>query len=339
MLNSNITNFNGKINKQSLNDFTLDYSTNAVDDRLKHLNKELHKIKDSQGRNYFETYIDEYFKVNVSSEDNLSEKINVFKKLEVMADYLLRSTEVRAERKSNETKYYFYVNRDEFLKRTKSELNISTISDIEQDAVMHFLSTKNKSNTKKEKIQKISRQDFLKGDYLSQILSEYNKMLELLNNSIGKINKRKVDVLKGAVKDDMLRVKDSLNGVFGYTLRNPLPDSTAPSWEKFDFTNVEHVRLALNIKRNLDPNDDLSHIILSLKDTIEQLWIVDIITQRQKQLLDLYQDGYTCTEIAKEFDITTVTVHKAMKSIAKKITEFYKFKEKNSINGYESRYK
>lgn len=328
------TNFNGKINKQTLNDFTFDYTTKSVNARLIHLNNELDRIKDGHGRNFFEIYTDEYYKMHLSKDDNLSEKINVFKKLEKMSDYLLRSTEVRAERKAQETRYYFYVNRDEFLKKTKSELNISSISDVEQDAVIHFLSTKHKSNTKKEKIQKITKDDLLKSDYLSQILNEYNEMLELLNKSIETLNKKKVDTLKAGIKDDMLRSKDSLNGVFGYNLRNPLTDSTVPSWEKFDFTNTEHVRLALNINRILEPNDDLSHIIYSLKDAVEQLYIVEIITPRQKELLSLYQKGYTITEIAKEFNISAVAVHNAITSVSKKITTFYKFKENNKIEGF-----
>ena len=322
--------FNGRINGQSVNDFTLNYSFSGLDDRLDYLYNILDLVKDKSGRNFFEAYFDVYYKVDATSEDNLAEKNNICRRLELMADYLLRSTEIRALRKSEETKYYFYVNREEFLKRTKLEVTSDNVSLIGESNQIDFLLPKSKPVVKKEKIQKITKEDYERNDEVGRILREYQTYIDLINDSInsGVIAKRRGAVIKGLVSDDMLKVKDQLLGVFGYNMRNLLVDSTCPDWDKFDYTNLEHLKIALNISKELDPNDDLSHIIMDLDMAIKELIKNKKLTARQLEILTLYRQGYCFTEIAKEINTTTVNTYKTIKTIIRKIAKHYEDKEK-----------
>ena len=315
--------FAGDINNHSLKDFELDYNVSDIDSRMKLIKTELNKYLDEYGRNFFETFFDEHYKVNITEEDKLSSEINVCKKLEVFADYLLRSTEVRMERKADETKYYFFVNKEEFLKRTKKETALSGFSDLGQDKVIYFLCNKQGSKIKKSKEQKIFKEDFKGDSDLAIILNEYKNFIDLLNDSVGKtISKRRADVLKGQVNQDMIHIKNCLCGTFDF--QNALPDTTVPEWDKFDYSNPEHIRLALYINKEFDMNDEVSFILMDLDIITKKLHKQDILTDRQFEVLSYLKLGYNTTEIAKELNVAVVTIHKIIKSMAKKIANYYK---------------
>lgn len=320
--------FNGKINGQTVNDFSLDYTCTDLDSRLDYLLNILDAVKDNSGRNFFEVYFDDYYKVIASSEDKLSEEIKVCKRLEFMADYLLRSTEVRASRKNEDTKYHFFVNKEEFIKRTKYEMSSDSIGSSSETRELAFLLPKSRPAVKKEKIQVITKADLERADNVGQILREYQKFLELVNQSVndGHIAKRRGSDIKGKVNEDMLRVKDQLLGVFGYILRNPITDSTCPDWDVFDYTDIEQIKLALAINRDLDPNDDLSHIIMDLDMAINDLIKSKKLTERQIHILNLYREGNSFAEIGVITNTTTVNCFKTIKTIAKKIAGYYKEK-------------
>lgn len=322
--------FNGRINGQSVHDFTLDYSFDNLDKRLDYLINILDAIKDDSGRNFFEAYFDNYYKVIASMDDNLSENNNICKRLELMADYLLRSTEVRLARKNEETKYRFYVNKEEFLKRTNLEVSSDLVQYMGNGSqYMAFLLPKAKKAAKKEKIQKILPKDLDRDDYLGDVLRDYQTFLDLINDNVAKGNmrKRRASAIKGKVNDDMLKSKDMLLGVFGYLLRNPLAESTCPDWDRFDYTNIDHIKIALNMDRDLDPNDDLSHIILDLKIAIKELVKAKKLTNRQIEILTLYRQGLGFTEIGKILNTSNVNIYKTIKTISKKITKYYQNKK------------
>ena len=155
--------FAGTINKQHLKDFfALDYSLKTYEERESVIDEMLEKVFDDYKRNFFQIYFDEYYKVNINNNDNLAERINVCKTLETMASYLLGCVEVREERKNNEIKYVFYVNREEFLLRTKKEINLSevyaenNVTDIENN-ILHYLITNQKIIIKSRKNKRYSQ--------------------------------------------------------------------------------------------------------------------------------------------------------------------------------------
>lgn len=318
--------FNGKINNQSVNDFNVDYTKDSVEDRLTIVEEQLNMVKDKFKRNFFEIYFDDFYLCHVKTTDALAEKINICKKLELMADYILRSIEVRQERKDKEYKYYFYVNRDEFIKRTANEGAILGLTDRDEELVMHFLSTAQKRNPKKEKKQKIERKDIMRNDELGKILSEYQLFIEKLTEDInnGHMRKRKADKMKGAVVGDMIQTKDSLLGVWGYNMKNLIKDSTVPSWDMFDYTNENHIKYAIAMHRDeIDPSDDLSHIILDMELITKKLHKEKTITDRQYEILTYLKQGYSYQDIGDELGITRMAIYNSVKAISKNIAKHY----------------
>lgn len=321
--------FNAKINKQVLADFNVDFTLTSLKDRKDYIDDLISNVRDDYKRNYFEVFFDEFYKPNLNMYESLSDKINVCLKLERLADYLLGSFEVRQERKKNVTKYYFYMNKEEFLSRTKKESLMSKEGIEEQENTIHFLLNNHTRNPKKSKAQRILAEDFKKGDEAARILNEYQIFLDILNKAQekGDYSKKRISAIKGTILEDMIRVKTALRGTFGEHLKNPIKDSTEPSWEMFDYTNFEHIKNALKINRELDPNDDLSHIVLDLELTIEELALVNIIKPKQVALIKLLKEGYSYTEIGQEIGLAKTSVFHSLDSISKKIAKYYKFKE------------
>ena len=321
--------FNAKINGQALTDFNVDFTLKTAEERKNYIDDLISNVRDEYKRNYFEVFFDEFYKPNLNMYETLSDKINVCLKLERLADYLLGSFEVRQERKKNVTKYYFYVNKEEFFSRTKKESLMSREGIEDQENTIHFLLNNHTRNPKKSKAQRIFAEDFKKGDEAAYILNEYQTFLNVLNRiqDSGNYSKKRVSAMKGTILDDMIRVKTALRGTFGEHLKNPLKDSTEPSWELFDYTNYEHIKNALKVNKELDPNDDLSHIVLDLELAIKELSMVNIIKPKQVALINLLKEGYSYSEIGEKIGLAKTSVFHSLDSVAKKIAKYYKFKE------------
>lgn len=317
--------FNAKINKQVLGDFNVDYTLTKLEDRKDYIDKLIGDVRDEFKRNFFEVYFDEFYKPNLNMYQKLSDKINVCLKLERLADYLLGSFEVRQERKKEITKYYFYVNKEEFISRTRRESLFTKEGIEEQDNAIHFLLNVHMRNPKKSKAQKIFMEDFKKDDEAAKVLNEYKIFLDILNDlqKEGNYSKKRISAMKGTILEDMIRVKTALRGTFGEHLKNPLKESTEPSWEKFDYTNIEHIKNALKVSKEFDPNDDLSYIVLDLDMTVNKLYKEGIIKPKQIQLLKLLKDGYSYSEAGQVIGLAKTSVFHSLDSIAKKIAKYY----------------
>lgn len=322
--------FNGNINNKTVYDIKgkLDFTVNNLEERKKRVD-EILSDKDETGRNFFETYFDEHYKAELNQSDALSENNNVCKTLEQMADYLLGSVEIREERKSGEQQYRFYMDRNEFNKVINREQSLNGKCDAAQlktgisgseDTVIHYLLQK--SNYKKAKKQTITKSDLEKDDFCGEVLrayQEYNDLLtDKLNNADG--NGYKLRQIKGQIKQDMLYTKDSLNGVFGYKLRNELVESTVPCWDDFSWHNPEHVKALIYIQKEFKIDDDVSWLLYDLDMLIKKA--DGIFSDRELEVYNMIRVGYKNVEIAKMLELTTARVTQLSIAIAEKISKF-----------------
>lgn len=323
--------FNSKINNSKLTDYNIgNYENDSLEYRKQNIEKILNQTTDEHGRNFFEAYEDDFFKVNLNCGDSLSGNINVHQKLEIFADYLLNSKEIREERKSEKTQYYFYMNKEEFKLRTNKEILIESMKpdyNSNIDNVIHFLLEKPK-NTKIKKDQFITAKDLKEDSYCGEVLRQYKQILDridyLLKNPQDTFFKRyKITSLKKSITDDMISVKRDLKGIFGDKPRNLLKDSTCPSWDEFDFKNKEHVKRLIYIQKEFIPDDDVSILLFDLDMTIEKLYKMRSLTKHQYEIIKMIRQGYKNIEICNIKQIAKPRMTAIVNTVVHKINKYY----------------
>lgn len=312
-----------------------DYSLKHFSERLVTIVDLLNCDIDEHGRNHFEIFFDEYYRANINTSKNLSDKIFACKVLENMANYLLGSIEVREERKNNEVKYYFYVNQDEFRNRVRKEIlmrDILQCTDADETNaeanVIHFLNRRSNSNHKKDKKQKITSSDFIGDEWVNDILRQYKVILDrttylLYHLDESTLKRKQLTAMKKSIMDDMIQTKTNLCGTFGENLKNQLVESTEPSWDCFDYTNPNHIKYALRIKRDLEFCDDLAHISLDMDMVVKKLYKAKIITEQQYKVIKLIREGYTNKDVEEVVKIHNSRVVHIVDAVAKKIAKYY----------------
>ena len=179
-----------------------------------------------------------------------------------MATYLLNSTDVIEEDKNNSNKYVIHKNKNRFLQKIRRE-SVTVSNDgvatnlVDEENVVHFLVKD--SNNKKLKKQVVKKSDLQKDDETGRVLREYNTFLEHIDKHLkGKPDGRRYlfSRAKSQVKDDMVFVKDMLNGVWGYNINGQ--ESTSPDYDIFDFTSENTIREMIKMPEpDFETNIDL----------------------------------------------------------------------------------
>ena len=118
--------------------------------------------------------------------------------------------------------------------------------------------------------------------------------------------------------------------VHGYNLKN-FSESTQPDYSVIDLSNVNHLlggwveydsgrvmsNGLLSFKATDDYQDDFNCILISLENLIAQCELSEF----QLEVLELYQGGMNYLSIAKELGTYDRKVDRALKNIAKKVSE------------------
>lgn len=292
----------------------IDYSKTSINDRKQIVENILNQAR-------FEEYFDEDYKVNLNSTDNLSEQNLACTTLEKLANYLLNSDEVKEDKRSCDFEYKFYSDEESFRKAIVKEPKLDSMAEgTEKENVIHFLKKENR-NFKKTKNQRISKKDINRDDELGNVLRSYNEYLKIVTKELGnfensKLSRFQLSNISGSVKDDMIRCKDILLGVFGYKTNSE--ESTHIDWEQIDFSNYNHARALLYMPLNYSKDEDLKYII----EDFNKLYIKAKPTRLQKQIVHLMRDeNMRLTEIGNELNIPRQNVDKNIKMLVKRINK------------------
>lgn len=257
MAHSNQRQFKGKIDGKSIDDFKqLDHTIDNLEERKEHLNDLL------DDNHFFEDYFDSHYNPHVTSSGNLSEENDVCTTLENMATYLLNSSDVIEEDKKNNDKYVIHKNKSRFLTKLRREsVTVSSLGQatnlVDEENVVHYL-VKDK-NDKKLKKQVVKQSDINQDDETGRVLREYNEFLKYIDRKLrGQPDGRRYlfSRAKGQVVDDMIYVKNILNGVWGFNINGQ--ESTNPDFDIFDFTHDDTIRELIKMPEpDFETNIDL----------------------------------------------------------------------------------
>jgi hypothetical protein len=306
--------FFGKINDTNPTELNrkIDYTKTSLEERKNVVDNILES-------GFYEGYMDEFFKVNLTSGDSLSEHDNACNSLERLANYLLNADEVKEDKK--ETSYKFYTDEIEFQKAVNKEPKIDGMGS-EQENIIHFLKKENR-NFKKSKNQTVTKKDTQREDELGQILREYTDYLEkvtieLKNHEQSKLSRYKLSEISGSVKQDMINSKNMLLGAFGF--KTNAEESTVIDWEQVDFTNRNHVKALLYMKPGHRSDVDLQYTIEEFVELVR----IARPTKLQKEIITLMRDNKGPTEIGQELCIPKQNVNKNIDMIVKRICKVAK---------------
>ena len=175
---------------------------------------------------------------------------------------------------------------------------------------------------------------------LGEILREYQQLRELLGQELQKIKNgqptRKITIEKdgeligvslsfkmvrehlGEVNADM---KLSITKLKGLECERPAPTKVYENkLEMIDYSNWMHIKKLLGHLWLKETSDNLDDVILvaDLKRALDNIKLNAI----DKDILEMYNEGYTEEKIAKKLKINQSTVNRRIASISKRISEY-----------------
>ena len=307
----------------------LDYTIENLDERLGYIRKKLNKVG-----GFLNTYItgteeEEFYKVSLNKDDDLSEEINIFKYVERYGSYLLNSKDIPREKQQQ----YNFLSEEDFkniLKKEKS-LNVLVSGSDEESDVMEILEPK-KNNQYTNLDHKITQKD-MNDERSKQVLTEYSNYRDILREEMERIKNKenstmnlyKVRSLMKDINDDMINAKISLQGI-----RNPAKrlgdESGAFYTEKIDYTDEKHIKAILRTVRldsDLEPDSELSHIAYDMRMAIGDLHKNGTLNKLELEIIECHNCGYTNVKIGEELSLNERMVRYNLNKIIKKITKYF----------------
>lgn len=316
-----IKQFSGKIGNRKLSHFK-----NRVDHTLMSTAERIDKVKEilEVEKDGVQEWNSEFWcevvdrgccKTDINTSDALYSETDVAIYLENMASYILAVDE---KPKAQKVKIYdSYAEFDRIRKEKEKIENLSAINGADES----FLMFRENKNYKKEKKQVITAQDIKD----SSILKDYEEarldylrmyQTELVGLGLSKADKHKKNLVKkhlGMFKVDMIDVKNAITQPIVW--KNPLPDSGEIDWDEIDFLDKSHVKELLRMKAGSNLQEDIHCILLDFNNMLAKVKLSD----KQKQVLKLWKQGKTQTEIGAILNVSQQMIYKQIDTISSKI--------------------
>lgn len=319
---SHRTRFKGELHGLTIDDLlVVDYERDKVKDRLEFI-KEKHK----KVSKFYEEYIDEHYKVDVNTNDNLSSDINVFKALEKDANYLLNSLDIPRDKQYS----YSLLTQEEFDKAVKKENK----ADLYQDGVIEILKPAFKNDYINMDL-KITKADLKEGSELGQILRDYDVVMNHLKDEMNNLKSGEGSYLKlyqiknmlGSMKGDMLDSKKMLKGITRPSTK--LGDIGAqPDYYAIDYSKPEHIKeLIKNVRLfgEIHPDNVLSHFAYDIEFAIKVLLSKGRLDSKDLEIIEGVNAGVSMRKLSEELGMKHQSISERFNKIVDKIAMFYTY--------------
>lgn len=310
-------------------------------------------------------------KLVLTKDDGLYSQTNICNVLTQMCEYILKKT-----KNAKSTKYFFYTEED--LKRAENnDENINKKFRVADEKGMMLFLKDATANYKFEKRQKVDIDN--DEDFKTPYLKDYMFALKECKEKLGSLarcdkffsevsqlesrgesysvsdlmyrhnletsdfeiyhtfNKRRRNLRKMCenIPSDAILTKDCMRGTIYF--KSPLRDEGSPDWDMVDMFDKSHIKALIGIKRGNDLQDDLSCVITDLNDLIKET----NLTNRQMEVLELWREDKSQTDIANILGINQSNVNSLMDKIANNIMKKYEeqYEEWYFLNVRKGKYK
>lgn len=315
----------------------LDYKKSSLEERKEYINNKYKEVKDfyeayifckekeNRTGNESQEEIQEFYKVNLNTGDELSSNINIFKYCERDASYLLNSSDLPRDKRTQ----YKFLTEEEFTYLIIKE-NMKDITDAE---CIHMQEIK-PSAVYINMDTKIGPKDFL-DEELMDILIAYenarihlkNEMKKIKNGQESYLNIYQIKNLLAAINVDMIDVKKVIKSVTRPSTKKG-DESGDFNIDDIDYTNPKHIKAILTTisKRGISPSSDLSHLRFDMDYAIEVLHKENKLDKKDIQIIEGISYKIPMSVLGEELGISKQAVAKRISKITKKIAEFYRKK-------------
>ena len=335
-------NFNGSIDNKNIYDFLKKLNYSLKQKQRIELTQELLYI-DGKLNLFFEEYFDKYFKIPITSDEFLSQDINVCRVLENFANYILFSPD--SERITKKTQYNFYPSK-QLRKKENKTLSLNhmithgeyqkddTFDDVVYSEVIDYF-VRHK-NFKKEIKQEITEDD-LRDPELICVLNYQDLIDKITSRLLDNIYYKKypLEAPEGykfldykqekllyqtriECQKDQLICKDKIKGTIYF--KSPLPDSSRIAWEEFDWYDKEQVLNLIRFNENYGFLDNFETMLQDLKTLLEKT----NFTSEEKKVLVLYRNqSNSYSDIAECIGEDTRHVQTLLYKISSKVVRTF----------------
>lgn len=307
--------FKGKIDGKCVNDLKkLNFNIDNSLDRIELVENILNDCEP-----LISGYIDKYYKVSTTNE--LSDDINIFKNIEMLGTYILNSKDLPTESKQE---YKIFTDEKLFMKATKE-------NEGDYENALMFLKN-NKRNEYLVKTMTIEASDF-EDERLKEYLTSYKLMLDYIKEQLSKASKgEKISIqniklakkISKELKDDMILTKEKLIRPIKLPINGDF--TTKNDWDKFNYTSREHIKAMLYINRScISPDDDISLIRYDIDCAIKHLKKNKKLDKKDLIILDLIRKdkSYTYEDIGFEIQMSKQAVSSRINRIVNKIVKYF----------------
>ena len=336
--------FFSKINNKGIYDYkNVNTDIKDLEGRLEYIYNLLNVVKDEYGiefsndefwneifvqRNNKTSYID----LMPNTETELYTDSNIAKTLEMLGNYILWCDPNKKERS------YIKIYDDE--KKFKDALYkekkyIEKYGESLEEGVALL---RHQKNYKKAKDEVVTSEDLKKypelREYKKEIdrlsayikedrLDEFVEYMQLKGHVKIKTEKQAKYFLTnhiGLLKKDMLQCKIEL--VKPIVWKQPLKDEGSPDWNEFDELNNSHIKSLLQLYKEseiYDFQDDLGCMFQDLENVLSEVKL----TNKQREVLNLWMSGMTIKNISKELNRDKSTISRMLDTIVEKIVQVY----------------
>ena len=336
--------FFSKIDGKGIYDYTqLDTNIDDLEGRLKYIYDLLNITKDENGiefsndefwneifiqRNNKTSYID----LCPNTETELYSDSNVAKTLEMLSNYILWCDPNKKE------KSYIKIYDDEKKFRDALYKEKKYIEKYGERLEEGIALLRHQKNYKKAKDEVVTSEDLKKYpelmEYKKEIdrLSAYikEKRLDEFVEYMQKKGHKKIKTKKqdksfltnhiGLLKKDMLQCKIELARPIVW--KQPLKDEGCPDWNEFDELDNSQIKALLQLYKEsevYDFQDDLGCMFQDLENVLRKIKLTD----KQREVLELWKSGMTIKNIAKELNKKPQAINQMLDTVVNKIVQVY----------------
>lgn len=292
--------FNGELNGKRIHDFIkeLDFNTTNIEERIK-------KLDEIVNDEFFIEYFDNYFKVNLNTDDPLSDKDEVCHELEKMANYILFSPE---NLKYNDECEYPILSENRLRRIRKKEVSLDELEEKEKkDLEFNFKKYPKMKITKKDletipEIKAIQDTiDFIKKNRLSD--EKYRSKKYQYAQICKELRQYQIEIKRSTLRPIEFKRLGwettimNYDGDTGYIDENGNYKLVSENY--INFGDPKHIRYLLKFYSSLkqdtwdDLNGDMKYILYVLEYLIDKTELKDY----EKDVIIWYIDGYKQIEI------------------------------------------
>ena len=336
--------FFSKINGKGIYDYAkLDTNINDLEERIQYIYDLLNVVKDENGTEFSndefwnEIFVQRpnktsYIDLMPNSETELYSESNIAKTLEAIANYIMWCDPNKKERSyikiyDDEKKF-----KDALYKEKKYREKYG--ESLEEGVAL----LRHQKNYKKAKDEVVTSEDLKKYPELREYKKEIDRLSAYIKEdrldefveymqSKGHVKIKTEKQAKyfltnhiGLLKKDMLQCKIEL--VRPIIWKQPLKDEGSPDWDEFDELNNSHIKSLLQLYKEseiYDFQDDLGCMFQDLENVLSEVKLTD----KQREVLNLWMGGMTIKNIAKELNRDRRAIEKMLDTVIEKIVQVY----------------